>query len=94
VELVRASYSPEDEGAQVVGYDPSSGKSRDGNEVYAEQVAQAAAAVAAAVNTNDGYEAQVQAWMDGRLDAEGAVVSPGPAHPAEPSPVRYSRRLP
>jgi hypothetical protein len=31
VELVRASYSPEGEGAQVVGYDPSSGKSRKRN---------------------------------------------------------------
>jgi hypothetical protein len=43
---------------------------RDANEVYAEQVAQAAAAVAPAVNTNDGNQAQVQAWMDGRLDAD------------------------
>jgi hypothetical protein len=47
---------------------------------YAEQVAQSAAAVAAAVNTNDGHQALAQAWMDGRLDADGAVVSPGPAH--------------
>jgi hypothetical protein len=54
---------------------------RPAQEVYAEQVAQATAAVAKAVSTEAGQQAQVVAWFDGYLDGEGLVVSPGPADP-------------
>ena len=48
-------------------------------EVKAEQIAQAQAAVAAAMSTAATQQAQAVAWIDGYLDSEGLVVSPWPA---------------
>jgi hypothetical protein len=49
------------------------------DEVHAEQVAAAEAAVAKAISTEAAQQAQVVSWFDGYLDGEGEVVSPGAA---------------
>lgn len=48
------------------------GEIRDANEVYAEQVAQAAAAVAAAVSTDAAQQGASGRWLNGRLDPVNA----------------------
>jgi hypothetical protein len=52
---------------------------RDYSEVQAEILAQAQAAVAKAISTDAAQQAQAVAWIDGYLDSEGFVVTPGAA---------------
>jgi hypothetical protein len=51
---------------------------RDAGEVYAEQVAQAAAAVQAAITTNDAQQQQAATFLTSEV--EGDVHRPGPAN--------------
>lgn len=53
---------------------------RDGNEVYAEQVATAAQAVEQARQASDRQQAQAGAWLDGGLSSSGQVITPAPRH--------------
>lgn len=50
---------------------------RDGNEVRAEQVAQAAEAVAEAQAAADRQQTQSGAWLDAGLPANPSITQPG-----------------
>jgi hypothetical protein len=52
---------------------------RDYGEVQAEIKAEWAAAVSAALSTAEAQQQQARRWVEGGFEAEGFVVTPGPA---------------